>query len=427
MFPTLVSCLGGTFARSADLSEQDLAKADVLVVIHPMGPWPEDRLQRIWEFVRGGGSLLVVAEPRAWEAGRTSSFDELLEPTSMAVRFDTAISETDLWQHSLHFMVHPTTALLGDERGRLGLAQCSSIRTRWPARPLVIGRWGWSDPGSDAVLTGQYRFDAGERLGDLVLAAEERVGDGKVYVLGDATALTNEGLSSGYEFVGRLLAYLSGPSGGTQAGWRQAMGAVGLILLVVLLAWRPNPGSLAWASLALATSLGLFTLVGTDGSKVVPDGRITTPNSLACIDASHLEAYSGYPWLETGLAGLGDTEVEDDDDLRFRRLRRDCGIGGLELNLMRNGYLPIRVTELSAEQLQRAGLLISIAPARAYSAGERKAIKDFLNDGGTWICMAGADRAGPINRALSNSISSSPRRISGWEKQARSRSRSGTS
>ena len=400
VFPTLVSCLGGTFARSADLADADLANADVLVVIHPLGPWPEDRLHRVWDFVRGGGLLLVVAEPWVYERGQTSSFNELLEPTSMAVRFDTAIARTGLWQHALHVLAHPTTALLGDDRGRLGLAECASIDARWPARPLVVGRWGWSDPGSDAVLTAQYRLEPGERLGDLVLAAEERIGSGTVIVVGDATAFKNEGLSNGYEFVGRLLGYLAGHSAGTQAAWRQALGLLGCALLVALLAWRPNPATLAWTSLVLALALGFSAVRTADGSKVLPDGRVTSPNCLACIDASHLEAYRGYPWMESGLrrADLKDVPA---DDPRFGRLGRDTGIGGLEMNLMRNGYLPIRISELTDEQLQRAGLFVSIAPSRAYSGDQQKALKAYLDRGGIWVCMVGGDRSGPINDTLS--------------------------
>ena len=403
MFPTLVSCLGGTLARSADLSEEALAGADVLVVIHPMGPWPQDRLQRVWDYVRRGGSLLVVAEPWAWENGQMSSFNDLLGPTAMAVRFDTAIGETGVWQHALHAVAHPATAGIGDQRGRFGLGLGSSIETAWPARPLVIGRFGWSDPGSDAVLTRQYRFDPGERLGDLVLAAEQRIGTGTVCVLGDATALQNEGLSNGYEFVGRLLGYLAGHRAGPQAGWRQALGLAGCLLLLGLLAWRLDPGPLAWSSLLLAVSFGFSTMISAAESKVLPDGGKTSPNCLACIDASHLESYRGYPWLETGLAGEDPSEVsEDEDSLPTRRLWRDTGIGGLELNLMRNGYLPIRIPQLTAEQLRRAGLLVSIAPARAYSAGEQKAIRDFVRRGGIWVAMVGADRSGPINRALAD-------------------------
>jgi hypothetical protein len=393
MFPMLVNCLGGTLARSADLADADLADADVLVVIHPLGPWPDGRVDRVWDYVRRGGSLLVVAEPWLREENQTSSFGELLTPTSMKVRFDTTVGETSLWQDSLHVLAHPATTLLGDDRGRLGLGDCASIDARWPARPLVVGRWGWSDPGSDAMLTRQSQMQSGQRLGDLVLAAEERIGGGTAIVVGDAAAFKNEGLSNGYEFAGRLLGYLAAHGASSQAGWRQALGLLACLALVGLLAWRLEAATMAWASLVLAVSLGGFTLIDAENSKVLPDGRVATPNCLACIDAAHLDAFGGYPWLDVGLHGEPMPVSKDDP--------RRNGIGGLEMHLMRNGYLPIRLAEVTAEQLQRTGLLVSIAPSRAYSEVEQIAIKQFLDDGGIWVCMAGADRCGPINDALS--------------------------
>jgi len=47
-----------------DLSADDLAAADVLVLIHPVKPWPEEQIDRVWQYVRSGGALLVVGEPR---------------------------------------------------------------------------------------------------------------------------------------------------------------------------------------------------------------------------------------------------------------------------------------------------------------------------------------------------------------------------
>ncbi|MGQ9576084.1 MAG: DUF4350 domain-containing protein [Thermoguttaceae bacterium] len=399
MLPMLIKSLGGQFSRSKDLAAEDLAKADVLVVIHPLGPWPEDRLQRVWDYVRGGGALLVAAEPRTWEDGQMSSFDELLRPTAIQVRFDTAIGRTDHWQHALHALAHPVTVGLGDQTGAFCLMESSSIRVRWPARPLLVGRWGWSDPGSDALLTGRCRLDPGERIGDLVLAAEQPIGKGHLIVLGDTTALTNEGYPRGYEFVGRMLGYLAGRRASTQAGWRQGLGLLGCLALVALLGCQLVPLRLASVSLVLGFSFGLATAIGLQRIEVLCDGRSGSPNNVACIDASHLEAYSGAAWLKSGLAGLKLTEIAEGDP-RLPLLGRDCGIGGLELNLMRNGYLPIRLRRWSEAQLKRAGMLVSIAPARPFSASQKGMLKDFVQRGGIWVCMVGADRAGPINPVL---------------------------
>jgi len=90
---------------------------------------------------------------------------------------------------------------------------------------------------------------------------------------------------------------------------------------------------------------------------------------LACIDASHLEAYSSDTW-------------------------NDFGIAGFSRNLMRCGYLPLLLPELTPERLEHAELLISIGPARRFSPAERKTVRDFVEQsGGTFICMAGAEHA----------------------------------
>lgn len=371
MLPTLVKSLGGEFVRSTELSANDLDGADVLLLIHPTDRWVEhaDRFERIWDFVRSGGSLLVVAEPRTAEDGPSASFNELLSPTGIEVRFDTALAETGYWQHSLEPLAHPATVGLDDAHNSAGLVETSSIRTRWPACPLLVGRWGWSDPGSDAVLTGVRRFDPGERLGDLVLGAEQQVGAGRVVVLGDASGLTNEMSGNSYQFLGRLLGGLASRNSGPQVLWRQALGLLACLALIGLLVWRPAPARVGTV-VVLAGSLLLTSEVSLTSAKVLPDGRSKAGNFLACIDAAHLGAYSG-------------DEMHDD------------GLAGLRLTLMRNGYLPIMVPQLTEEQLQRAGLLISVAPSRAFSAQESQAIQGFVERGGVFLMMVGAERAGP--------------------------------
>jgi hypothetical protein len=376
MLPGFVASLGGRFERSSDLSPKDLDDAEVLVLIHPNEPWPEDQLERIWGYVRGGGSLLVLAETPFQEGELASSFNDVLKPTAMHVRFDTAVSETESWQHAYAAMAHPAVTGIGDRRNRFGFVLSPSIRARWPARPLLVGRWGWSDPGIDAALTGVSRFDAGEQLGDLVLAAEQRLGRGRVVVLSDTSSFTSEGNVTSYVFTGRLLAYLAQRRSSPQAAWRQGLGLLACVVLLALVAWPLDGARIAAVAVALALALAgsrMFTHVS---ARVLPDGRKNAVyNNVAYIDASHLEAYSDNAWEPDGTAGLA-------------------------LTLMRNGYLTFRLPELTSERLERAGMLISIAPARSFSARERRAVRKFVEDGGIFIATVGAEHAGPIQPLL---------------------------
>ncbi len=382
MLPEFVASLGGRLERSDDLAEQDLADADVLLLIHPVHPWRDDQIERIGNFVRQGGSLLVLAETAIQDGDLASSYNDVLravlKPPGIHVEFDSAVSETGNWQHAYTALAHPAVTGIGDRRNRFGIVLGPSIRVRPPARPILVGRWGWSDPGVDSVHTGQYRLDPGERLGDLVLAAEQPVGRGTVAVLSDTTSFSNQGNVRSYVMTGRLLAYLAGGAASPQAIWRQALGLLMCVALFGLIAWSPSPARLAAVAVVLALALAgsrAFTHLST---RVLPDGRLSAAlNNVAYIDASHLEAYDDSGW------GLD-------------------GIAALELTLMRNGYLPFLLPKLTTERLQRAGMLISIAPARRFSAGERAAVRRFVEAGGIFICMAGAERAGPVQPLLND-------------------------
>jgi hypothetical protein len=371
MLPEFVESLGGKFVKSAALSEQDLAAADVLLLLHPDEPWPKETLDRIWAYVRRGGSLLVVAEPAVHEGRSQSSFNEVLQPTAMQVRFDTAVTRSGNWEQSYEVLAHPAVTGIDDSRNCFGVQLGSSIRTRWPARPVLVGRWGWSDPGSDAVSTGVSSYNAGKQLGDLVLAAEQTLGQGRIFVLGDTSTFHNEMLADTYPFAGRLLGYLANKPSSPQDVLRQLLGLAALAALIALLALRPAAWQLMLTSAAISASLLCCTAAGHWSGRVLPDGRSHPSggfNNVAYIDASHLEAYSS------------------DSDTKL-------GIANLLRTLMRHNYLPLLAHDLTQERIERAGLLISIAPARGFSAAEREAVESCLGAGGTFICMVGAEQA----------------------------------
>ena len=370
MLEPLVESLGGRLIKSPDLSAEDLDQADILLLLHPNQDWSRQRetLDRIWEFVRDGGSLLVVAEPEIHAGDLQSTFNDVLEPTAMRVRQDTALSETAGWEHSCETLAHQATSGIGDRRNRFGLTMGSSLEVRWPARPLLVGHWAWSEPGSDAVRTGGAHYDAGEKLGDLVLAAEQAVGRGTVVVLGDASSLHNDVIANSYPFAGRVLGYLAGKPISPQTWWRQLLGLLAMVVLVGLLAWRPSAVRAGVAAVVLAGSVVGCVAVSHHAARVLPGAGASGPR-LACIDASHLEAYSSDTWNDFGIAGFSRT-------------------------LMRCGYLPLLLPELTPERLEHAELLISIGPARRFSPAEQKTVRDFVEQsGGTFICMAGAEHA----------------------------------
>ena len=373
MLPVFVESLGAESVVSPDLSDADLQDADALVLLFPDDPWQEGQRERIEAFVRRGGSLLVMGEHTTRDADGTNRFNEVLTPTAMQVRFDSATFAVGGWLQSYEAMSHPVTAGVTDERNQFGVVIGASVETRWPARPLLIGTWGWNDPGDEAsprAMMGNGRYDPGEKLGDVVLAAEQPLGKGRVITFGDTSGLTNAINVSSHVFTSRLFAYLAGGGPRMHPAWRQCLALLAGALLGVLLCRRPGILRTGIVAIALTASLAVCGQANQASARVLSDGRLQRPNNLAYIDASHVEAYSSESW-------------------------RPDGTGGLALTLMRNGYLTLTAPDLTPERLERASLLVSIAPFRPFSQTEIETVRDFVEAGGTLIMTAGYEEAAP--------------------------------
>ena len=217
--------------------------------------------------------IACCCDPQFRAGDRRNGFDQLLSSTAICVRRDVAISETDNWQHACQTVSHPATTVINLRDGCWSSGVGASLEIGWPVRPLVVGRWGWSDPGRDAVLSGVDRYEAGERLGDLVLAAEQSVGKGTVVVLGNGDSLTNEGIVRGYRWAGRLLSYLANRRGNPMATWRQVATLLLSVLLLVTLCRGLDAGCLIGTALVLAVSLAVSATASRSMTRIIPDGR----------------------------------------------------------------------------------------------------------------------------------------------------------
>jgi hypothetical protein len=369
MLPRCLESFGASCVVSPDLSDADLADAQLLMLIFPNKPWQPGQLERIWRFVHQGGSLLVLGEHTVREKDGGSRFNEVLEPTAMRVGFDSAMFAIGGWLQSYEALAHPASLGMRDDRNQFGVVIGASVEMNWPARPLLVGRWGWADPG-DATndeskggsMMGNQHYDAGERLGDVLLAAEQKLGRGRVVVFGDTSGFTNGILFGSYEYASALFASLCNPPRfGTG---RAALSFLALSVLIMGI-WRPPASRLTMLlALSVAGSIAASTAWSRRSATLLPTGAQQTPNMLAYIDAAHHSLVSGESW-------------------------RINGLGGLELTLMRNGYHVLSLGDFTLERLRRAGLLISPAPGQPFTRGEREALRTFIEQGGNFVCTVG--------------------------------------
>ena len=529
---------------------KELVKSGKFVSFAADDDWDQARgqLERISEFIKGGKTLLVFGEHTsvvtkgtdgetggpvatvgdvvAWAHTPTwmrtwaeySAFNEVLQPTAMRVVFDSATFEVGGWLQSYDALAHPSTTGLPDDYNEFGVVIGASMSARRPAKPLLVGRWGWGDPGDPAAgrsMMGNHIYDPGERLGDILLAAEQRIGKGRVIAFGDTSSMTN-GISTGsYKFTSRLMAYAAGTPGGPHDTWRGVFGVLAALALVALLAWRPSPARVIAPAIVFAVSLAVCTGISYRAGAILPDGRgkilrdgseyfsdnnAKTPRAAAKVaskeagqaagelrakiralvaneekvtntilpafvdwvvstahnrtkpdadpavvsqvrvpphaEASVKEAVRRLGALRTRVLAIGrsggvaepllpdfverivSAAIERNpgelpvnnlayiDGLHLEAFSSESwrmdGTMGITLTLMRDGYIVRDLEEFTPDRLMRAGLVLSIAPGRAFTWAERKAVREFVEGGGIFIITVGHDDVAPSRRLLAD-------------------------
>ncbi|MCS7306901.1 MAG: GldG family protein [Thermoguttaceae bacterium] len=419
MLPELVLSFGGRWRFSAYLTEQELQQTDLLLLVGDAGTLSSQQVAAVCKYVESGGSLLAACgQARPSRIEETLSVPALLANWGLEVQQETAVSPVGQLLEGLWPMCHPAACNIAPQPSPgyyLGLSRSATLKPAFGrGNPILVAQWGYGEPDGQGVRTDLFaQYEAGERLGDLILAAESRVGLGRVCVLASDAWLRNENLPSCYEFVAGLLSYLAHQQGSPADPWRQVFGWVAGLVLVGLVAWRPRPTVLA----IIGGVLGLMLLAGwwqsSQASRLLPQlpgkeqlgarlssaqptagvplalggssslgaggGELVGPRGLplAYIDASHMEAYS------------------------LEALHPD-GLGRLFLTLLQAGYLPLLAPDMKPDRLQTAAVWLSIAPARHFTSAERAALDQYVRHGGTFIAMAGAEDAEPLRPLLAS-------------------------
>ena len=378
MWPVYLERMGFTVRKTepdVPLQREDLSGTAVFVTINPDVPFTPRERKALWEFVAAGGGLLVLGEHTG--GGNWRALNDLLQPFAIRLHFDTAWPTRSAWVDSLEVRPPATAWTAGSERS-IGVEVGASLRVQSPAWPLVVGRFGWADQGDwhnkDKAYLGDTRWTFGERLGDLVLAAAERYGQGRVVVFGDTSTFQNTTLQETYPFVQGLFRWLCRPEVERPS---VAVGIAGLLLLGALLAFWPWHGSSGvWVlSALLVWGTGTWGVAKQGPPPEVP--RVESRRPVAYVDTAHLNRFSN---------------VADSKRATW----------GLTYNLIRAGYLPLRGHEgWGPEAPPDTRLWVIIAPLRPYSGREIAEVRRFAQRGGLVLVTLGHEEAEPAEDLLS--------------------------
>ncbi len=365
------------------LDARALSGSRVLVVINLIEFLEPAEKQAIWDFVDRGGSLLLLGDHTGVKGIRGPSND-LLEPVDIGLNFDSATYWGQGWRDALELLASPVNrGILVAEEVQIWVG--ASLFLGPSAEPVIVAKYGYSDIGDSANIDWAYlgdrRHNAGERIGDMVLAAEAAHGKGRVLVFGDTSPFQNMALVSSWSFVQRVFQWLTGPRSSSQTPARLALLVIAIIFLG--LSGRALGHSVfAWMILALAFTLGV-SATGRFAALPVPRS-IGLPKAI--VDFSHGERFDELTWYH------------------------DC-VGGLELNLARNGYTPLLARTFDEALIADSELLVMIAPSKPFSKRDEVIIGDFMESGGILILSTGyeeKDHSESILRSLGVTIQNMP-------------------
>ncbi len=338
----------------------DLAGAQVLILINSPKSWPEAERRVVFDFVERGGSLLVLGD-HTDVFGLMRGFNGLLNAFGIQFRFDSAYKARDTWRGCQ--VAAPDAIAWGWDAENPSVAVGASLELSGSARPLLTGRYGFSDAGIRenyaGSFLGNYRYDQGEKLGDVVLVATATRGQGRVVVWGDTSAFQG-GLSASYaKVVGPMLAWLSRPAAWTERPPARILAAAVLVATIMGL-WLARATAAETAAIAASLLLGMLATWALSLPNL--DSRVTIANDAFIIDGSHLPASGHY-----------EAHVNP--------------VGPLYTNLFRCGFRVVDRDDWDSSVIARARGIAFVAPQRSFSSGE---VDDLLRaeEAGATVLLA---------------------------------------
>lgn len=354
--------------------KEALQDADVFITANLNEPFSAEDIEAIKSFVKAGGGLLflgehtnMMASPVDFQAGR-HYLNDVLTDMGITVKIDTAEWTKEHWQTSTIFLPHPVVRGLHPNDIRTGSVG-ASLEVTGSAEPVIVGRYAFSDDPNplEPGFLGNRELDQGELLGEIILAAANTYGKGRVLVFGDTSFGFNEALPGTWRLMENSLNFLTSTLSTPQSvEWVALLFFLVSVGLVFYYGYTTFDASILYATVIVAL------LISSSIAAVMDTPQIKT-DAIAWIDVGH-------------------------NNLFNTRGYKDNSVDGLCKNFMRNKYIPLYLEDTS--QLQEGSILVIIAPTKGYSSGEINQIKSFVDKGGLLIMSVGAMEKNAAKRLL---------------------------
>lgn len=361
-----------TIIESKEITADLLKNIDVFVVINPKKQFTDSEHRIIWSYIKNGGSILVIGDHTNLK-GIQKPLNNLLRPVNIKYRFDSALptNKNFNWIPCYHLMPSPVTQNI-ESLDEIQIGIGASLDISFDSFPVVIGKYSLSDAGNhsriDEAYTGDFEYNPGEQIGDVILVAAAYYGNGKVMVFGDSTPFSNLAMSSSIDFANMVFNWLSSSDTGAI---RYVQILISLVLLFTsMISLKFLTDKVDLRNLPVFLCVGLIMSMSINSVCSVED---EIGGSIAYIDWSHNERFNLDKFKNNSLTGT-------------------------MLNLARNKFLPIILRDFSEERIMNSDIFLLNAPTQILKSDEISILKNFMRNGGLVILATGyEDRDASLN------------------------------
>jgi hypothetical protein len=341
---------------------------DILILVNPHGHMQPKEKENIKSFVRKGGSLFFLGDHTDM-FGLHNDYFKMIKELGIAFNFDTALFFRHIWRKSLTSPYVTWDRMIKRDNFTPFITQGASLAIKYPASPLIIGQYGWSDPGNlknKPGYLGNRKYETNKPTGDVVLAAERKYGQGKILVFGDTSFLQNSPISIAYPMIELCLSHLLSKK-------------IALVRFLI-------PCFFMLAAFFLLVGGKIFKL--TSGAFIPV--MILLIISLIWLgffigsDQKFFNLPSRTKFLRAGIDKTFFPDFYQDDWESF-----DRNIGGLKNTIYRANVLPYLIYQSDNRQLGKLDYLFILAPNKKITPTEAQKIIGFVRKGGLLVVAGG--------------------------------------
>jgi hypothetical protein len=367
LLPEFLKDMHYSVIRDTTIDRTSLQDTNVLVLINLSENFSFQEEQCIWDFVKNGGSLLVLGDHTGDVVVR-KPYNDLLEPFNIEFNFDCGIPFINHWDRGIEFRPHYITQRLKNNiDSDIGIGATLTIDNK--SKPIVIGKYGFADLGDlrnqGNGYLGDMLFSLDETAGDVVLVAEQSYGKGKVLVFGDTSPFQNSEIVQDYKFLIDTFDYLSNPTYKLNCAF-----IISLMFLLVSLFLTICNQSINMSFLLILIISGYVTIT-INGLSNRHRSEINFNAKIVYIDKTHMERFNIDQWDSNGL-------------------------GGTAFCFIRNGYFPLLLDQFNEERIGKSKILLFVSPAQPFTKREIEILGKYVERGGFVILSCGWEESNSV-------------------------------